>query len=421
MRGPGLLALAMLGACGAGERPGIPPRHVLLVTIEGLRADHVSALGHHLPTTALPSDELARAQGRAMGIDDLAASGVQFAQAFAPSGSTLASLAALLTGRSPFESGVVDDGCRLPNAVPGLATRLAREGFETAAFATAPALDLREALGRGFERFEERDDDPRTVAAALEWIARDSGNERPFLLWIHLAGPAAAGPTAAEYDASLMRATRELARFLEAAFDFHRDGLEGSETWARTVLVLASPRGRAHADLGRSGPAAAVHDAVLRVPLVLRHPDSLTGERILSEVVQLEDVVPTLLDWFGIASPGDLTGRSLLPLVDSYRPRPFERRAAITLDARKVMTARTGAWRLVWDPAAAPPRVELFDCRRDPHGLEDVAASHPAVVEELLSRTREWRVGMVASQRIPLRIGAAPAPPRPPVEPGGGR
>jgi alkylation response protein AidB-like acyl-CoA dehydrogenase len=48
-----LLAAVMLApACARPPRPGTPPRHVLLITVSGLRADHLSAFGYPRPTTA---------------------------------------------------------------------------------------------------------------------------------------------------------------------------------------------------------------------------------------------------------------------------------------------------------------------------------------------------------------------------------
>ena len=41
----------------------------------------------------------------------------------------------------------------------------------------------------------------------------------------------------------------------------------------------------------------------LRVPLFLRHPDGLTGRRIYDDVIELADLMPTLVDAFE-AQPG---------------------------------------------------------------------------------------------------------------------
>ena len=66
-----LLALLGLAACDrAKPRPGIPPRHALLVTIDGLRADRCSAYLHHRDTTTFPLSAADHAAGRNVTLDE---------------------------------------------------------------------------------------------------------------------------------------------------------------------------------------------------------------------------------------------------------------------------------------------------------------------------------------------------------------
>jgi arylsulfatase A-like enzyme len=152
------------------------------------------------------------------------------------------------------------------------------------------------------------------------------------------------------------------------------------------------------------------------VPLVLRHPDSLTGERIFADVVGLEDVAPTLLDWFGLPPLPGARGRSLLAVTDAYVERPFpERPAFAQLPERALYTARDARWRLVWNPLRAQPagrpvsagplpELVLHDLEADPAGRRDVAAAEPEVVARLQAQIRAWREAQTVIE---------PADPRP--------
>jgi arylsulfatase A-like enzyme len=151
------------------------------------------------------------------------------------------------------------------------------------------------------------------------------------------------------------------------------------------------------------GSAGRLSDAVLHVPLVLRHPDSLTGQRIFDDVVGLEDVAPTLVDWMRLPPLPGARGRSLLAVTDSYVERPFEDRPAFAqLPERATFSVRDARWRLVWSPtgaipagrpaAAGPlPKLALYDLEADPFARRDVSHDQPEVLTRLGEALRSWR------------------------------
>src|SRR5438552_12822985 len=91
---------------------------IILISIDTLRADHLTAYGYgRLKTPA---------------IDMLAADGVVFERAYAHAPQTLPSHAALLTGRLPFETGVRDDTDALKSGERLLPQMLRDRGYATA-------------------------------------------------------------------------------------------------------------------------------------------------------------------------------------------------------------------------------------------------------------------------------------------------
>lgn len=439
------LAALLAAACGpAQERPGIPPRHVLLVTVESLRPDHMSCYQYFRPTTVWEVDPGQRGLGEGEALDDLAAEGVLFVDAYAPAPETAPSLASLMTGRSPLEHGVLAAGDALPEEETTLAEAFAAAGYRTLAFVSGDAVPEGRGFEQGFERFARAEDDVAARAGAAGWLEEaDLGDWKPLFAWIHLSGPSlpydptplaprpygepgaveyaslytdptyggpadgsleylervAAGelPLAeadrrhvvALYDGEVARAANCLRHF----FDVYHDLGDQIGAWEDTVLVFAGVTGEA---LGEHGPyfghAESLHETALRVPLFVRHPHSLTGQRILSEVVDLADVAPTLLDWFGLPSP-PLSGRSLLARTDSYVRREFPARPALAAWRGRVLSLRTPEWRLTWRPSGEVdpddpgphPRtpLSLFDHRDGWDERRELSASRPDVVAEL--------------------------------------
>ncbi|MBI5364994.1 MAG: sulfatase-like hydrolase/transferase, partial [Planctomycetes bacterium] len=208
--------LAFLAACHRPPHPGTPPLHVLLVTVEQMRADRLSCYQHRSPTSAFDSTLEERIEGRAFGLDELARGGVLFDHAFAPSSALGPALAALHTGRSPIETGVLDEDGALEPRFTTLAAELARRGFATRACVTGTGDRIARVAGAGFESFAAESDDARTLEAARTFFDRDSGSGRSTFLWIHLAGPAL------PWDAPL--APEDGRRFVDPSYAGAADG-----------------------------------------------------------------------------------------------------------------------------------------------------------------------------------------------------
>jgi arylsulfatase A-like enzyme len=158
--------------------------------------------------------------------------------------------------------------------------------------------------------------------------------------------------------------------------------------------------------LGGFGYLAGSRKALERVPLVLRHPDSLTGERVFADPVELQDVMPTVLDWFGIAVPDGVRGRSLLARTDAAPRERFEARPAIAVLGTRTCSVRTDRWRMIWSPhrsANAEENVSLFDCIHDPWEARDVARDNPSAVAGLEREVTAWRVMQIAGVPEQLR------------------
>jgi len=434
---------AILVACG-GEprsRPGVQARHALLITVEGLRADHCSAHLYYRDTTTFPIPPEMRLAGRTLTLDELAHSGVLFAQAFAASGDPRASLAALHTGRGPLENGVLGEGDSLAVGETTLAECLAAAGFVTVAFVSAPPGGGPAGLDQGFERFHLGQGDLETLAPLANFFSeRDWSNDRPLFLWLHLRqttfpfepfplndlegrsidyptlftrpdyqggadGSVAFRERVLSGEGELELADRDqivdlydgevalLNRLLYTILDYLRFTQTTSAGWQSTLTVVAGVNGVQLPDDGVWGKHDALRDCNLKVPLIVRHPDSLTGRRVLSEVVELSDVAPTLAMLFDVELP-EPSGRSLLALTDSYVERDFLTRPAFAVAPdRSVFSLRTPEWRLLADAerlGGGEGALELYPVELMRERPDEASADHPRAVATLMGELRTW-------------------------------
>ena len=182
-----ILSLVLLSAC-ARETPkpssaAAPVQNVVLITIDTLRADYVSAYSESTLASTPAIDALAR-------------SGARFGGAYATAPVTLPSHASLMTGRYPPGHGARHNGMRMDLKTPTLAEAFARAGFATGAFVAAFPLDRRFGLIKGFQTYgdamprdargRQANDRPGrlVVDEALGWIAQHRGDK--VFLWVHL-------------------------------------------------------------------------------------------------------------------------------------------------------------------------------------------------------------------------------------------
>ena len=123
--------------------PPTVPRSILLITVDTLRADHLSTYGYRLPTSPQ--------------LEYLAARGTCFEYAFAASACTAPSVTSILTGRyASFHTvGLLNGQYVLEPGTPTLATILSSRGFRTCAIIGNPVLHKELGLDAGFDRYDD--------------------------------------------------------------------------------------------------------------------------------------------------------------------------------------------------------------------------------------------------------------------------
>jgi len=396
-----ILLLVTLGCGGATQEPAtdaaatdVPatPHPVIVVAIDGLRADHVRC------ASGGPSDT--------PHLDALASESACFEQAFTQSPDLFPALASLLTGTYPTTHSLDEAGDVLPLEAETVAEAASAAGVPTAAFLLGEAGGAAAGLDQGFGTFELG---PTPVVGALDWIRNRA--DAPFM--VLLAGWSAArldppedGPQ--QPEGFSQRVQEVLAsrggddpKLLEEA------DLEYARTAARAHLArIDATLGELRASLaelglderatlvvtGTAGFAMQEHDdllqeslypAVVRVPLLIRLPGgALAGP--VSKVVEVLDLAPTVADLLAVEPPAAMQASSLLPLTAGGGTPPY---VAFGERAGRRFVAM-GGYQMVADADGANP--ELFHLTADPLGLEDLAAEEPGRVEVLQEHLEAW-------------------------------
>jgi len=437
-----------------GQSPQI---NVLLITIDTLRADHLSCYGY---------------EGiRTPNIDRLAEEGILFELAISQSPWTLPSVASIVTGLYPTSCGAgehVWHGTHklqtpIYAAVPTIAEILRNNGYNTTAFVTNHFVGSRYGFAKGFDeylnvhesdyrsylamhrllsRLARRWDKPAIedsadiiTSKACRWL--ENGVSEPFFLWVHyldphdywvyqkidlapgyngslrreldlaraksgsyMMTPEDIGYLKSLYDGNILYTDRKIGEILETLSQLRLDD--------RTLIVMTSDHGEEFLDHGFFDHGHTMYDELIHVPLLLRLPGRLAAQRSVETQVRLVDVVPTVLEILDLDPVDNLDGASLLPVIEGKeRPhRPAFSERLLYFEQRKAI--RDGQYKYVL--FAESGREELYDLQRDPDELYNLAQFDQETAEVMQSlllshvhRSEEQAQRRVDTEQVALR------------------
>lgn len=143
--------------------------------------------------------------------------------------------------------------------------------------------------------------------------------------------------------------------------------LQRSERRDEILLIVSADHGEAFGEHNSKTHGTTMYDETLRVPLIFWRPTA--RHRTVDDLVSLIDLGPTILDLFGIATPGHYMGQSLAPYLDGGSP---ELTRPIVAETR-LMTAMVTTERLKLIVDTRSGRIELYDLTKDPGETRNLA------------------------------------------------
>lgn len=335
--------------------------NIILLTLDALRADHLSSYGYDRDTSPF--------------LDDLAAEAIRFERAFSASSHTREAIPSILTGRYPDEA--VDN--RFQRSADTVAARLKEGGFETAGFHSNPFVSRAYGFEQGFDTFY--DDlhlgSNRLLALAqraldklrnrhyargseinersLDWLDSLNG-DRPFFLWNHYMDPHGPYEAPGEYqrrfhgeavpkrestklyhraiddpDSITDAERRRLIDLYDAEIAYSDDQLSGffdaldrRGLLEDSLVVVTADHGDAFGEDGYYEHPRYLHDGLIHVPLIVDGPDLTRGT--VDVPTSTLDIATTILSAVGhpdsslpgedlreiAATPGSYAGRTVV-------------------------------------------------------------------------------------------------------------
>jgi arylsulfatase len=405
-----ILAIGSIVSCG----PSNPPdeSNVVFLVIDAASARHLSCYGGERMTTP--------------NIDALAAEATLFERAYAQASWTWPSVASYMTGRYPPVRGdIAADFLDQP-----LAVLLHAAGLRTAAFSENPYIIRDFGMAKGFDVFQEyfpykvlaenmtayeRIESTETVKDTDAWLDENSRDQ--FFLYVHLLPPHAPYDPPVPYsgrfdpdyrgaiqgrpdilkaidDGEMQIDARDLAHLvaqyqenlLYADYQVGRliDSLRSRGLLDKSLLIIASDHGEAFQEHGRMLHNSTVYEEMIHVPLIIRFPPgSANLPPTRSDVVELTDLLPTILDFLQIPPPEGIHGASLLNRRGESEAAGGVARSWTSLMPTLYAGLTTSNRKLIHNLSSG--NTELYDLRHDPNERQDLSKQEQDLTRQLMA------------------------------------
>ncbi len=292
--------------------------NLLVITLDTTRADRLGAYGC--------------AEAKTANLDRLAREGIKFENCYAPTPLTFPSHCTIFTGEYPLAHRCRNNASFFldKNRVT-LAEVMKENGFYTYAAIASFVLLSKFGLNQGFDLYDDSlriDEIVNELGSEItadqvyskfnKWF-KQRDKEKPFLAWVHFFDPHYPYAPPEEYRNKFSD------DFWgpydgEVAYMDHYVGkiiaeLESAGILKNTMILAVGDHGEDLGEHDEHGHGIFCYEEVLKVPLIFFSPKLFSPGTIVKSRVNLIDIMPTVLDLYGIKVHAGVQGESLLDLM----------------------------------------------------------------------------------------------------------
>lgn len=424
-------------SCDSSAKKVIRPKYVILISLDTLRADHLSCYGYDRRTSP--------------NIDAWAKKGILFQNTVSQSYSTAPSHMTMLTSTYPSVHGVYvhpkEGTFFAPSSeLKALPSILKEHGFSTGAFTGGGQVASEIGFGRGFDIYKENMSwiTDKNIEEILNWIITKKNN--PFFLFLHtyqihdpytplppfdeLFGGKYTGPIIHDWNLLKLKADEEDYVGLSQIFwggssNFDEEGEIIFENFTKadirhlislydgeiaytdqklhkmllgmkelgilqeSLVIITSDHGE---EFGEH--AGFLHKDLyledIHVPLIMVGPGCLPRRERIKKQVRLIDLMPTILDILGIEIPAQCQGQSLVPIIEGN---------AGALPAfsecvfKNIISLRTDDWSCLF---LDDHKIQLYDRKKDLFEQSNVAEDYPDLLVEFKKEIESFKKANLA-------------------------
>jgi len=398
-------ALAVPGSAPAVAR-GEPPRHVVFIVMDSLRADRVRTFNP-------------KARPETPNFDKLAESSTLFTENYVQGNESQVSHASMWTSNYLAKHKAIAMSDHLPDKWVTIDEVAKQAGKFVAGASGNGYIRPARGFGTGWNKFsnhiesglglkgaeivehglsfvQPKKDQPWflylglidthvTWRAKQPWIDRyDGGYKGRFPTEFGDDGPTGFPKDLTEHEKDHVRALYDSnVSYQDDLVGQLVDKLKGWGVWDRTMLIITADHGDEQWEDGRVGHGGSVRESLVHVPLVIHYPPMFPAVRI-AEGTEGIDIVPTLAEALGLPADPEWQGMSLIGLANGGGGYPL---MSVASQYENAHGGRIGHWKLKLI-GTQPPR--LYDLAHDPGERSDLWGKPAAEIGARLLLDPMW-------------------------------
>jgi len=412
---------------------------VILISLDTLRADHLSSYGYNRNTSP--------------NIDELARDGVLFENTYAQCPWTLPSHMSMLFSLNSASHQVYYNNQKVDSSLPSLASFLQKAGFITYAFTGGGYVSSIYGFSKGFEWYDDpirgqntssnQNEAENLFAYTSDWLKKNK--DKSFFLFLHTFQIHGPYDSPSPWNEMYLKKTDPwekigLRVFLDRNGEDYSfspeeknniislyDGeisytdatlikplvnrLKELNIYKNTLLIITSDHGEEFQEHGGWLHGRTLYNELLRVPLLIKFPNSEYKGARISPVSRVIDILPTILDIAEIKYKKDLfDGKSLLDLITK---KEKEDRIFISDLAHKnlplpcpaiIATNRDYLKFIITKSPEGIKDVETYDLLRDPNENHNIITKANQIRKEVISFLNNYYQGKMQIKRSNAKI-----------------
>ncbi|MCF6177655.1 MAG: sulfatase-like hydrolase/transferase [Victivallaceae bacterium] len=170
--------------------------------------------------------------------------------------------------------------------------------------------------------------------------------------------------------------------------------LKAENIYDDTIVIFTSDHGDFASQYGVLGKSWSMSDALIRVPLIVSHPQYRHTGRKVDALVENIDVLPTIMEYAGIPIPGIIQGKPFSRLISGEVGElkdyifAYDQGNELSRHDHSVMV-KNSKWKLVYN---SDDSMELYNLKADP--LENINLikdkRFKAIAAELERKVLHW-------------------------------
>lgn len=363
-------------------------RHVVLISIDTCRADHLGCYGYSRKTTP--------------NIDAIAEEGILFENCISPVPLTLPAHTSIMTGKIPPSHGVHDNGYVVDNNNLMLAELLKDNGFITGAVIGAFVMDSQFGLNQGFDYYNDDFLESRQISSfayiernaeevtsfATSWL-KENKKKKSFL-FIHYFDPHGNYDPPDTYKDKFDNPYDGEIAYTDKCIGDVVSTLKKLGIYDSSLLIITADHGESLGEHRENTHGYFIYKSTVHVPLIIKYPGAPKNKRI-NNTVGLIDIFPTICNRLDIPVPKNIEGIDLENYYQKFQ-LPNEDRLIYSeslLPTKWQISPLFGLTDNNWKYIQAP-KPELYDLRKDPYEKENLInkqAEHAQSMKKRLEQT----------------------------------